>query len=79
MNSKLQILLVLLFSHIISETAEIELDCRTLRIGQFLCPDPSVDIVDAKTQQFKDCTKEGKAKGIIKLFFIIMYLFIIQI
>ncbi|XP_066245360.1 TM2 domain-containing protein CG10795 [Euwallacea similis] len=38
------------------------IDCGTLRMGQFLCPDPSYDLVDPKTQQIRGCTKENKAR-----------------
>lgn len=38
-------------------------DCSTLRMGQYICPDPSVDFIDNATQQPKGCTKENKAKG----------------
>ncbi|ENN81244.1 hypothetical protein YQE_02338, partial [Dendroctonus ponderosae] len=34
----------------------------TLRMGQFLCPDPSYDLIDPVTQEIRGCTKEGKAK-----------------
>lgn len=40
-----------------------EVDCHNLRMGQYLCPDPSYDLVDPKTQQIRGCTKENKAKG----------------
>lgn len=40
-----------------------EVDCTTLRLGQYICPDPDYDQVDPKTQQFFGCTKENKAKG----------------
>lgn len=37
-------------------------DCSTLRMGQYLCPDPSYDLIDPKTQQIRGCTKQGIAK-----------------
>lgn len=41
-------------------------DCsRTLRMGQFLCPDPSYNQIDPKTQQYRGCSKENIAKGIL--------------
>lgn len=40
-----------------------ETDCNNLRTGQYLCPDPSYNHIDPKTQQPRDCTKENKAKG----------------
>ncbi|XP_060531391.1 TM2 domain-containing protein CG10795-like [Cylas formicarius] len=45
-----------------TETVTFE-DCSKLKMGQFLCPDPSVnDLVDPKTQQIRGCTKENKGK-----------------
>ncbi|CAG9762399.1 unnamed protein product [Ceutorhynchus assimilis] len=38
------------------------IDCNNLRMGQYLCPDPSYNLVDPKTQQIRGCTKENKAK-----------------
>lgn len=38
-------------------------DCNKLRMGQYMCPDPRISQIDLKTQQFKGCTKENKAKG----------------
>lgn len=43
-------------------------DCSTLRLGQYICPDPSKDQIDPVTQQFYGCTKgnnipsEGEAE-----------------
>jgi len=37
-------------------------DCSMLRMGQYLCPDPSYNLVDPKTQEIYGCTKENKAK-----------------
>ncbi|KAI4466835.1 bardet-biedl syndrome protein 5 [Holotrichia oblita] len=39
-------------------------DCNKLRMGQYMCPDPRISQIDLKTQQFKGCTKENKAKVI---------------
>ncbi|BES90513.1 TM2 domain [Nesidiocoris tenuis] len=41
-------------------------DCSTLRMGQYICPDPSVDFIDNATQQPKGCTKENKAKVVCR-------------
>lgn len=38
-------------------------DCNKLRMGQYMCPDPRISQIDLKTQQFKGCTRENKAKG----------------
>ncbi|XP_049868851.1 TM2 domain-containing protein CG10795 [Pectinophora gossypiella] len=43
-------------------------DCSTLRPGQYICPDPSINPIDPDTQQFKGCVKgkeipsEGEAE-----------------
>lgn len=58
-NSVLSSFILILF---ISYTSEIELDCKDLIMGQFLCPDPNIVHIDAKTQQPIGCTKENKAK-----------------
>lgn len=39
-----------------------EMDCSKLRLGQYLCPDPSYDLIDPKTQQPYGCTQENKAR-----------------
>ncbi|XP_071441073.1 TM2 domain-containing protein biscotti [Hetaerina americana] len=39
-----------------------ETDCSNLRLGQYICPDPSYDLVDPKTQQPRGCTKMNLAK-----------------
>lgn len=44
-----------------------KVDCSTLRMGQYLCPDPEYDLIDPKTQQPRDCTKENKAKGKVNI------------
>ncbi|KAL1512827.1 hypothetical protein ABEB36_002349 [Hypothenemus hampei] len=38
------------------------IDCSSLRMGQYLCPDPSYDLIDPKTQQIYGCSKDNKAK-----------------
>lgn len=40
----------------------IDVDCSTLRIGQYLCPDPNIEHMDSRTQQPYGCTKENIAK-----------------
>ncbi|XP_018319786.1 TM2 domain-containing protein CG10795 [Agrilus planipennis] len=37
-------------------------DCNKLRMGQFICPDPSYNYIDPKTQQIMGCRKDNKAK-----------------
>lgn len=41
------------------------IDCSTLRLGQYICPDPDKpnDFIDPRTQQPRDCRKDNKAKG----------------
>lgn len=47
----------------------VTVDCSTLRLGQYICPDPNEDQIDPDTQQFKGCVKgkdipsEGEADG----------------
>lgn len=47
----------------------VVVDCSTLRLGQYICPDPSINPIDPVTQQFKGCIKgkeipsEGEADG----------------
>ncbi|KAK9509842.1 hypothetical protein O3M35_004745 [Rhynocoris fuscipes] len=41
-------------------------ECSTLRMGQYLCPDPEYDLIDPKTQQPRGCTKENKAKVVCR-------------
>lgn len=38
-------------------------DCSKLKVGQFICPDPTYDLIDPKTQQPRGCTKENLARG----------------
>ncbi|XP_028162490.1 TM2 domain-containing protein CG10795-like [Ostrinia nubilalis] len=35
-------------------------DCSTLRLGQYICPDPSINPIDPDTQQYRGCTKGEK-------------------
>ncbi|VVD00813.1 unnamed protein product [Leptidea sinapis] len=48
-----------------SDEAKIDksfiVDCNSLRLGQYICPDPSINHIDPETQQLKGCTK-GKAE-----------------
>nr|XP_023012218.1 TM2 domain-containing protein CG10795 [Leptinotarsa decemlineata] len=41
-----------------------KVNCESLRMGQYLCPDPVYvnDSIDPKTQQLRGCTKTNKAK-----------------
>lgn len=50
-----------------STVMENKVDCGTLRMGQYMCPDPDVNyiqqLIDPKTQQLRGCTPENKGKG----------------
>lgn len=53
-----------------SDEVKVELvDCSTLRLGQYICPDPSINQIDPDTQQFRGCVQgkeipsEGEAEG----------------
>lgn len=51
----------------------VVVDCSTLRLGQYICPDPSLNQIDPDTQQYRGCTKgkdiasEGEAEGNVLL------------
>lgn len=55
----LLIVLILLNDYVIEA---IDVDCSQLRIGQYMCPDPDINYIDAKTQQPIGCTKNNVAK-----------------
>lgn len=55
-------------------TSPVKVNCNTLRLGQYLCPDPAYDFIDPKTQQIRGCTKENKAKSLINLFLVVLVL-----
>lgn len=44
-------------------------DCNTLRMGQFICPDPTYDLIDPETQQLRKCTKDNVALGLTLYFY----------
>ncbi|XP_063533864.1 TM2 domain-containing protein CG10795 [Cydia strobilella] len=50
------------------EPKEFVVDCSTLRLGQYICPDPGIDQIDPDTQQFRGCSpgkdvpSEGEAE-----------------
>lgn len=41
----------------------VTVNCDTLRMGQYICPDPHINHIDPRTQQFKGCTEKNVAKG----------------
>lgn len=49
------------------QASSSEVDCDTLRMGQYLCPDPDANyvqtLIDPKTQQLRGCTQENKARS----------------
>lgn len=46
----------------IGENVAVDIDCTQLRIGQYICPDPNINHIDAKTQQPIGCTENNVAK-----------------
>lgn len=66
------ILLIVWFLNIACASDSVlteRVDCSTLRLGQYICPDPSIDQIDPDTQQYRGCTKgqeipsKGQADG----------------
>uniref|UniRef100_A0A182JUH7 Facilitated trehalose transporter Tret1 n=1 Tax=Anopheles christyi TaxID=43041 RepID=A0A182JUH7_9DIPT len=53
---------VLMLLLLIPTSSEAEIDCNSLRMGQFICPDPALRQIDPKTQQLRGCTPENKAR-----------------
>lgn len=47
------------------KTTLYETECKNLRMGQFMCPDPDPDykFIDPETQQLRGCTKDNVAQG----------------
>lgn len=45
------------------KTILYETECKNLKMGQFLCPDPAYDFIDPETQQLRGCTKNNVAQG----------------
>ncbi|KAJ0177255.1 hypothetical protein K1T71_007264 [Dendrolimus kikuchii] len=41
------------------------IDCSTLRLGQYICPDPTIEQIDPATQQYRGCVrgKDNPADG----------------
>ncbi|XP_061713684.1 TM2 domain-containing protein CG10795 [Cydia pomonella] len=52
------------------EPNEFVVDCSTLRLGQYICPDPSIDQIDPDTQQFRGCSpgKDVPSEGEAEVF-----------
>lgn len=46
------------------KTTVFETECKNLRLGQFICPDPDYEFIDPDTQQLRGCTKDNIAQGI---------------
>lgn len=47
-----------------SEISPCEVNCSSLRLGQYICPDPKISQIDPKTQQFRGCRNDNRAKGV---------------
>lgn len=64
MNYYLGIVMLVLWSDLyeVGGGGAIDVDCSHLRIGQYMCPDPAINHIDAKTQQPIGCTKSNVAK-----------------
>lgn len=56
--------LVISATELPTSVKEVVVDCSTLRMGQYLCPDPNINHIDPKTQQIRGCRKDNKARGI---------------
>lgn len=55
----IRVLLIILTVFIRCRSHEFnDVDCTKLRMGQYLCPDPSYDYIDIKTQQPRGCMRE---------------------
>lgn len=72
MTSILPSMIVVLLTHFVYfvqpsqgpvTTVLYETECKNLRMGQFLCPDPAYDFIDPETQQLRGCTKDNVAQG----------------
>lgn len=61
MRLRLAIIILILLNELY-EIVAVEVDCSTLRIGQYMCPDPNINHIDPKTQQPIGCTKHNVAK-----------------
>lgn len=62
MKYYLGIVIIVLCTDLYQVNAGVEVDCSHLRIGQYMCPDPAINHIDAKTQQPIGCTKNNVAK-----------------
>lgn len=60
--------LILLNTPVPVQPEDVEVDCTTLRMGQYLCPDPNYDYIDPKTQTYRGCRPDNKAKGLKQVF-----------
>lgn len=77
---RLYFVTILIFCQFISTLTvdkEVRMDCSNLRLGQYICPDPNLQHIDPKTQQFLGCTRQNKADGIVfKIIHIILMRYI---
>ncbi|XP_031620496.1 TM2 domain-containing protein CG10795 [Contarinia nasturtii] len=55
-------IIILILLNELFEIVAVEINCSTLRMGQYMCPDPNINHIDPKTQQPIGCTKNNVAK-----------------
>lgn len=55
-------IIILILLNELFEIVDADINCSTLRMGQYMCPDPNINHIDPKTQQPIGCTKNNVAK-----------------
>lgn len=55
-------IIILILLNELYEIVAVDINCGTLRVGQYRCPDPKIDHIDPKTQQPIGCTQSNVAK-----------------
>lgn len=55
-------IIILILLNELYEIVAVDIDCSTLRVGQYMCPDPNINHIDSQTQQPIGCTKNNVAK-----------------
>lgn len=58
----------------LGKTNPYETECKNLRMGQFMCPDPAYEFIDPETQQLRGCTKDNVAQGCLTLYLFVRFL-----
>ncbi|XP_065211715.1 TM2 domain-containing protein CG10795 [Planococcus citri] len=56
------IFLCILFTTSADDVRRNAINCSKLKMGQFICPDPTYDLIDPKTQQPRGCTDKNIAR-----------------